>query len=217
MQHWLLFKIKQLFLLNITMNLIKHRDRICNDLITQGWVLLDDFFEPELIQLLAHECQLQHQLGLLNEAGIGREQQHQVEKSIRGDQIRWLEPGMADCVDVYLTHLEKLRKFFNKQLFLGLEDTENHFAYYPKGAFYQKHVDCFHQSDSRVISSVLYLNPDWQPKHGGELRLHIEDLREDIEPIANRFVMFISAKILHEVLPTTVERMSLTGWFRRNN
>jgi len=198
------------------MNLIKHRERICNDLVTQGWTVVDNFFEPDLIRLLAHECRLQYQLGLLKEAGIGREQQHQMEKTIRGDQIRWLEPDMADCVDHYLAHVDTLRKFFNKQLFLGLEECENHFAFYPEGAFYHKHLDCFKSSDSRVISSVLYLNSDWKPEHGGELRLHFEDGHEDIEPIANRFVMFISAQILHEVLPTAAERLSLTGWFRRN-
>ena len=199
------------------MNLIKHRDRICNELVSQGWTVVDNFFEPDLIQLLSHECQLQYQLGLLKQAGIGREQQHLVEKSIRGDRIRWLEPGMADCVDRYLTHVDALRKFFNKQLFLGLEESENHFAFYPPGAFYQQHLDCFKQSNSRVISSVLYLNSNWKPEHGGELRLHFDDLHEDIEPIANRFVMFISAQTLHEVLPTSVERLSLTGWFRRPN
>lgn len=198
------------------MKLRPHRDRICHELVTQGWTVLDDFFEPELIRLLAHECQLQYQLGLLNVAGVGRADQHVVEKSIRGDQIRWVEPGMAPWVDQFLAHIEELRQFFNKRLFLGLEESENHFALYPEGAFYQKHVDRFQHSDSRVISSVLYLNPAWQTEHGGELRLHLKDSHEDIAPIANRFVLFISAQIVHEVLPTTVERLSLTGWFRRN-
>ena len=199
------------------MKLNLHRERICHELVTQGWTVLDNFFGPDLIGLLAHECQLQYQLGLLKVAGVGRADQQVVEKSIRGDQIRWLEPGMAMCVDQYLGHIEELRKFFNKQLFLGLEECENHFALYPAGAFYQKHIDRFQRSDSRVISSVLYLNPAWEPEHGGELRLHFPNRYEDIEPVANRLVLFISAQILHEVLPTTVERLSLAGWFRRNN
>lgn len=197
------------------MKLVQHRDQICHDLVTHGCTFIDDFFEPELIGLLAHECHLQQQLGLLQVASVGQEKQNMVEKSIRGDQIRWLEPGMAPCVDQFLAHIETLRIFFNRRLFLGLEECENHFAYYPAGAFYQKHLDRFQRSDSRVISSVLYLNPAWQPEHGGALRIHFDEHYEDIEPVSNRLVLFISAQILHEVLPTTTERLSLTGWFRR--
>lgn len=197
------------------MNLKPHRERICQELVTQGWTVIDDFFDPHLIRELTNECQSQWQLGLLIEAGVGRLDQLKIEKSIRGDQIRWLEPGMAGCVDRFLTDMETLRDFFNRQLFLGLEESENHFAFYPPGAFYQKHLDRFQRSDSRVISSILYLNPAWKAGHGGELRLHLEHGYEDIEPIANRLVLFISAQILHEVLPTALDRLSLTGWFKR--
>jgi SM-20-related protein len=199
------------------MKLNVHRDRICHELVTKGWTVVDNIFEPELIGLLAHECQLQYQLGLMKVASVGRADQQKVEKSIRGDQIRWLEPGMTLCIDKYLEHIEELRMLFNRRLFLGLEECENHFALYPMGASYQKHIDRFQRSDSRVISSVLYLNPAWHPEHGGALRLHFFDHYEDIEPVANRLVLFISAQILHEVLPTSVERLSLAGWFRRNN
>jgi SM-20-related protein len=199
------------------MNSSPQHDRICHDLVSQGWTVIDGYFEPELIKLLADECHRQQQLGLLQAARIGRLEQNRAAESIRGDQIRWLESGMAPCIDQFLAQIEALRSLFNRRLYLGLEECENHFAYYPAGAFYRKHLDRFQNSDSRVISSVLYLNPDWSSEHGGELRLHLEEDRyEDIEPVANRLVLFISAQILHEVLPTTVERMSLTGWFRRH-
>ena len=122
---------------------------------------------------------------------------------------------MNKTVDCYLEHMEALRQYLNRRLFLGLHDTENHFACYPEGAFYQQHRDCFQGSTRRVISTVLYLNPAWQPAHGGQLRMHGKDGPHDIAPLANRFVMFLSAEMLHEVRPTNTERLSLTGWFRR--
>jgi SM-20-related protein len=65
---------------------------------------------------------------------------------------------------------------------------------------------------------VIYLNQDWQAEHGGALRLHPQNLpTQDISPIACRMVVFLSAEMLHEVLPTTRNRMSLTGWFRRRD
>jgi SM-20-related protein len=184
------------------------------DLSQQGWSVQDNFLGTELIQQLAQECRNQHARGLLREAGVGRATQFLVDKSVRGDQIRWLEPGMSTCTDLYLEEIDKLRLLLNQHLFLGLKTSENHFAVYGPGAFYQKHVDRFRDDDSRVISSVLYLNPDWKPEHGGELRLHLNTQYNDIAPIANRLVLFVSADIWHEVLPTKAERLSLTGWFR---
>jgi SM-20-related protein len=35
----------------------------------------------------------------------------------------------------------------------------------------------------------------------------------DISPIGGRLVMFLSDTFYHEVLPTSKDRMSLTGWF----
>lgn len=185
------------------------------DLTQQGWSVQNHFLAPELIQQLAEECQQQHALGLLREAGIGKAEQFTVKKSVRGDQIRWLETGMSAATDRYLAEMDKLRRLLNEQLFLGLNSSESHFAVYSSGAFYQKHVDRFHDDDSRMISSVLYLNSDWKPEHGGELRLHLEAQQHDIAPLANRLVLFISADILHEVLPANADRLSVTGWFKR--
>lgn len=185
------------------------------ELIEQGWTTLDQFLTPELIKQLAQECRKQHSLGLLREAGVGRAKQFVVDKTIRSDQIRWLETGMSAATDAYLIAMDRLRLQLNEQLFLGLQSSENHFALYKPGAFYQKHVDRFRDEDSRVISSVLYLNSNWQPEHGGELRLHLNEQYLDIAPLANRLVLFVAADIWHEVLPTTVERISLTGWLKR--
>ncbi|PRC91663.1 2OG-Fe(II) oxygenase [Solimicrobium silvestre] len=197
------------------MNLLTSQQRICTDLSNQGWSVLDNCLEPELIRQLAQECRNQHALGSLQDAGIGRAEQRSVQKLVRGDQILWLETGMSAATDMYLTAMDTLRQSLNEQLYLGLESSENHFAVYPPDSFYQKHVDRFRDSDSRTISSVLYLNPEWQPEHGGELRLHLNDQQFDIAPLANRLVLFISADIWHEVLPTKAERLSLTGWFKR--
>jgi SM-20-related protein len=196
------------------MNLTTTLKKILTDLTAQGWSVQDNFLAPELIQQLAEECRNQHALGQLHEAGVGRANQFKINKSVRGDQIRWLETGMSKSTDLYLDEMTKLRQLLNEHLFLGLKSSENHFAVYTSGAFYQKHVDRFRDDDSRVISSILYLNSDWKPEHGGELRLHLNTQQHDIEPVANRLVLFISADIWHEVLPAKAERLSLTGWFK---
>ena len=44
-------------------------------------------------------------------------------------------------------------------------------------------------ADGRIVTALLYLNPQWKPDHGGQLRLYpiLED-PVDIDPIADRMV-----------------------------
>ena len=111
---------------------------------------------------------------------------------------------------------DELRQALNQAFYLGLADYESHFAHYPPGAFYQKHLDRFRDDDRRTVSAVLYLNDDWQADQGGALRLYPDGGEPlDVLPEAGTLVLFMSADLPHEVLPATRERLSLTGWFRR--
>jgi SM-20-related protein len=104
----------------------------------------------------------------------------------------------------------------NRSLYLGLEEYESHFAFYAPGTSYLKHLDRFHDDDCRTVSVVIYLNPNWLPGEGGALRLHpLGKCSEDIAPAGSSMVLFLSADMLHEVLPATRDRLSLAGWFRR--
>lgn len=112
--------------------------------------------------------------------------------------------------------MDGLRQAINQGLFLGLEDFECHFALYPPGAFYKRHLDRFRDDDRRMVSAVLYLNEGWQPEDGGQLRMFLDGDREhDVQPRAGTLVVFLSGDVPHEVLPAGRERLSLTGWFRR--
>ena len=112
--------------------------------------------------------------------------------------------------------METLRVALNRGLFLGLDEYESHFAFYTPGASYKQHRDRFRHDDSRTVSVIVYLNTDWLPEHGGALRLHPEGLNtQDISPVGSRITVFLSADMLHEVLPATRDRLSLTGWFKR--
>ena len=139
-----------------------------------------------------------------------------LQPDIRGDHIQWLEAGRSGAVGHYLASMEALRQQLNRELFLGLDEYESHFALYAPGAFYRAHLDRFRDDDKRTVSVVIYLNADWLPEHGGALRLHPEgESSIDILPEAGRMALFLSGEMLHEVLPTARERLSIAGWFRR--
>ncbi|UCL86796.1 2OG-Fe(II) oxygenase [Pseudomonas sp. HS-18] len=189
---------------------------IVDDLAEKGWSQQDAFLPDALIAELATECRARDAAGKLAAAAIGRGDGQAVREGIRGDRIQWLEPGQSKACDLYLGALDELRRQINRSLYLGLEDFEGHFALYPPGAFYQKHLDRFRDDDRRTVSAVFYLNRDWSVEQGGELRMYFPDERTlDLPPLAGRLVVFLSGEFPHEVLPASHERLSLTGWFRR--
>ena len=115
--------------------------------------------------------------------------------------------------------MEQLRLRLNRELFLGLFDYECHYAHYPKGAFYKKHVDAFKGESNRRLSTILYLNPQWQPQDGGELVIYDVDGTTELAtvlPVFGSMVIFLSEEFPHEVLTARRSRYSLTGWFRVN-
>ena len=78
-------------------------------------------------------------------------------------------------------------------------------------------MDQFRDQGNRVFSLILYLNKDWKPADGGQLRVYNDDgTFYDIQPIHGRVVCFRSDQILHEVLEANKPRISLTGWMRRD-
>ncbi len=74
----------------------------------------------------------------------------------------------------------------------------------------------FVDNSRRKLSCVLYLNENWKPEEGGELRFYLDGNGaefEDVLPQGGRLVVFLSAQFVHEVLPAKRERLSIAGWF----
>ncbi len=190
--------------------------RIVDDLAERGWSQQDVFLPQALTTELAAECRLRAAQGELAPAAVGRGLAQEIREGIRGDRIQWLEPGESLACDSYLQLMDTLREALNRGLFLCLEDFECHFAQYPPGAFYRKHVDRFRDDDRRMVSAIVYLNDNWAPEQGGQLRMYLEQGREhDVQPTGGCLVVFLSGEVPHEVLPAVRDRLSLTGWFRR--
>ncbi|WP_419708098.1 2OG-Fe(II) oxygenase [Pseudomonas sp. NFX224] len=190
--------------------------RIVDDLAANGWSQQNIFLPLDLTRALAAECLKRAAEGELAPAAVGRGPFSEIREGIRGDHIQWIEPGQAEACDSYLRLMDSLREAMNRGLFLGLEDFESHFAMYPPGAFYLKHVDRFRDDDKRMVSAVVYLNDAWLPEHGGQLRMYLDENAEyDVVPTGGCLVVFLSGEVPHEVLPATRDRLSLTGWFRR--
>jgi SM-20-related protein len=185
-----------------------------------GYCVVEEFLEPEAVAALARECRDLEQRGMLAPAGIGRHGQRQVDPALRGDRTRWFEPPTLSAArSRYWTRVDALRQALNRNLLLGLDGFDAHYALYPPGTRYARHRDRFRDDDTRVLSSVLYLNPDWGGVDGGELRIYRDaeacERHVDVQPQGGTLVLFLSADFDHEVLPAARERLSIAGWFRR--
>lgn len=154
--------------------------------------------------------------GSLRPAAIGRGSDRRRRAEIRGDLVRWIDPrAAARCETRVLDRIERLRRGLNERLQLGAFDLELHWALYPPGACYVRHVDALRGSAVRVVSIVLYLNEGWRTADGGALRLHGAAGSVDVLPHAGTLVAFPSEGLAHEVRAARRDRLALTGWLRR--
>ncbi|WP_416308059.1 2OG-Fe(II) oxygenase [Neptunicella sp. SCSIO 80796] len=193
-------------------------DLIADALVDSGYCLIDDFFPPELISQLAIQVR-QLPADYFKRAAIGRATDQQINQFVRTDEIHWLN-GQNGFEQQYLKIMSELRTELNRRLFMGLFDYECHFAHYSQGAYYKRHLDAFKGNTNRVLSTVLYLNPDWDPADGGELLMYRKKVKipfVTVTPKLGSFILFLSERFPHEVLAARKDRYSLTGWFRVNN
>jgi SM-20-related protein len=186
-----------------------------------GWAVMPLSLSREDGADLRNECAALYADGAFRRAGVGRGESLQVSDTIRRDEIMWLDHGEASVHQIaYIAKLEILRLALNQRFFLGLFDYEGHFAIYPEGAFYKAHLDRHAGTRDRIVTVIVYLNADWKPGDGGELKLWTSPQGRDgsfelIEPRMGTLVCFMAEDIWHEVLPATKQRMSITGWFRQ--
>ncbi len=185
-----------------------------------GWGVWPGFLEEGLAASLSRESLNSWEEGLFRPAGVGRGEDLAIREDVRTDHVMWLSDGETfPCQRAYLGTLEEMRLVLNRGLFLGLVDFEGHFAVYPPGGFYKPHLDRHRDTQDRILSVILYLNPAWQAGDGGELRMRTTPGERGgefitVEPRMGTLVCFLAGDFWHEVLPAHKTRASVTGWFR---
>jgi SM-20-related protein len=188
-------------------------NKLADQIAENGFAVIDDFLSNEEIDSILALQGYKNGLLQFKKAGIGKNQDKQINEAIRGDYIQWIDPNNAEPpLLTYLGRLKQVIAFVNQSLFLSLKDCEVHQTIYPIGSFYKRHLDQFKKDDHRKLSVICYLNKDWKEADGGQLRMFIGHESKDILPVAGRLVCFRSDLLEHEVLPATRERLSLTGW-----
>ena len=71
------------------------------------------------------------------------------------------------------------------------------------GSCFPLHYDSDESVDSRRVTAILYLNPDWQDGDGGELKLYPWPHKPvAVKPLHNRLLLFSTCRMLHRSAPT---------------
>jgi SM-20-related protein len=192
-----------------------HCEALHAELCAESIAIRDRFLPASQVDALVDCATLRYGRGEFAAARIGAPQSLERRADIRGDSTCWLTEPLFTPERELCVLLEELRLQLNRNALLGLFELELHYAHYPPGAGYVRHVDQPRGCELRRVSLALYLNRHWTPADGGQLRIFADDgSYRDIEPVAGRLVLFLTKRREHAVMPTQRGRLSLTGWLR---
>ncbi len=187
-------------------------EQIVDALVNDGYIIIKNAlgldFSSKLLSIAKKETNFK-------QAGISNRNNLHLDTNRRKDKILWLENNTNEELD-FLKFTNGLKEFINQELYLGLSYYESHFAIYEKGDFYETHLDSFKNSKNRIVTTVYYLNEEWDDKDGGELIVYDKygNFLVNIKPEADTLVIFMSENFPHEVKPANKKRYSIAGWFR---
>lgn len=194
-------------------------EHVAERLDADGWCVLDGLgFDSIYLDALGREVELLHTAGSLRAAAIGRGRGKTLAEAVRNDSTAWLD-GQSEAQAALFRRLGEIQLFLNRTLYLGLTHFEAHFAAFEPGGFYRPHRDSFQGKASRLVSLVLYLNDEWAPESGGELRIFDKQgaIATEVLPAQGRAAIFLSEEVLHEVCPANRRRYSIACWFRADD
>ena len=196
-------------------------EQIISDIANQQFSIIEDFFSVDEVSTLRNSLLEKYEQDAFKKAAIGNRVNESIIKSVRGDDIFWLDELKSDIPEkLFFEKINDLIRYLNRTCFMGILQKEFHYALYPKGTFYKRHIDTFQNDNRRKLSVVCYLNDEsWQAENGGELVLYLKQDHQETEkiiyPFPGRVVIFESQIIEHEVRPVLQnQRLSITGWLK---
>ena len=192
-------------------------EQVIEDLISQKYSVIDGFFNVGDVLSLRNSLLQKYEEDVFKKSAIGNQSNEKIIEAVRGDFILWLdENNPENSESVFFEKLNDFVNYLNRTCFMGITDKEFHYAVYPEGTYYKRHLDTFQNDSRRKLSIVCYLNDeDWKPEYGGELTIYLDNKPPlDIYPVQGRMVIFESQILEHEVKPVKKRRLSITGWLK---
>ena len=180
--------------------------------MSDGYAIIPNAFDKKLPLKLKEFAQNQTNF---QSAKISSSSNAHRDTTKRSDKTLWIDED-SSIQSQYLSCMQELQDTLNKELYLGIQYYESHFAIYNRGDFYEKHLDAFKGSKNRIVTTVYYLNENWNEEDSGELIIYDSNnnIIKKVLPQTNTLVVFLSDKFPHEVKASIKKRYSIAGWFR---
>lgn len=197
----------------------------------ESFAVVDDFLPVDVANQL-RQALLEEDCGTGAAWTEGRTDEAEVPMCLphRGDRVIWVPLARASQEKQWepFRHLELYVEKFVGALATGpLPEvakirwhSEPMGTVYPgaKSARYMRHVDNGN-GNGRLLTAIIYLNPEWKRDDGGQLRIFEPGLENmavkyELPPLMNRLLLFWSdERCPHEVLSTTADRLAVTLWY----
>ena len=189
---------------------------IIDGIVNQQYAVMDDFFTTNEVDVLKKGLLDAFETNQFKKSAIGNRADEKVMDAIRGDYIFWLdEQETSAAAQLFFAKINEFIAYINATCYLGINEKEFHYAVYPEGTFYKRHLDVFQNDKRRRLSLVCYLNDEnWLPEYGGELVIYKDSGDVVVYPEKGRVVIFDSQTLEHEVKPVQQKRYSITGWLK---
>eukprot|EP00501_MAST-03F_sp_TOSAG23-6_P002273 GSMAST32.ASY1.ANO1.2373.1 assembled CDS len=221
----------------MTLGVLKHickslTPKVYTNLQRQGYAVVDNCIDINHVNILRKEINQLKQRNALHLNSTRMVTQCGENNHLQKDKIWELDlfnDELLDCENLAALNSETcLIEHLSQNLFtshnkiqttqrLNLQTAKVQFNEGAGGCF-PWHFDTDPLIDSRRITAILYLNHEWDVKHGGQLCLSPwPEPTIKIDPVGGRIVLFSSADIVHRVLPSSVSRYCLTLWFWAND
>lgn len=193
-------------------------ETIIESILDQEYAVVDHFFTSDEVNTLRNGLEDAFAADQFKKSAIGNKMDEKIIDAVRGDYILWLDEAHQTAASaVFFSKVQDFVAYLNATCFLGITTKEFHFAVYPEGTFYKRHLDVFQNDTRRRLSLVCYLNDEnWLPEYGGALVIYKGEETITIYPEKGRVVIFDSQKLEHEVMPVNQKRYSITGWLKTN-
>mmetsp|Transcript_8641 Transcript_8641/g.18986 ORF Transcript_8641/g.18986 Transcript_8641/m.18986 type:complete len:268 (+) Transcript_8641:114-917(+) len=197
-------------------------------LSSKGWVCLDNFLGPEWSPALRAEAVHYYNSGYFSVSQSSRydaatggvhlyDKQNVFAMQLEGGDSYYEGPLLHEYIVSLTQTLAPILSEAFPEAHLNAQYASNKLAVCTgSGSAYEKHYDNSGGDDVRKLTVLYYLN-QWRPDMGGQFRIFGEQGTVDVEPVADRLLVFWSDVLVHSVLPSEAKdaaehRYALTLW-----